>query len=127
MKLRRATPALTLAFLILSASCAHGLVDSSSGVDGDAPATQPVVDGGSSSDESVIANDSSTVAADAVATDSRAVTDSSVCPPNWKSPTTPAGCHCAPPKPCTPNGCYGGYWCDTSGLTCHATPPTGCM
>ena len=125
MKLRRATPALTLAFLIFSASCAHGLVDASA-ADSDVPATQPIVDGGSSSDESVIANDSA-VPADAVATDSASVVDSSACPPNWKSPTTPAGCHCALPKPCTPNGCYGGYWCDTAGLTCHATPPAGCM
>ena len=126
MKLRRATPAVGLAFLVFAASCAHGLVEPSSSADGDVPVSPSIVDGGSSSDESVIANDSA-VTADAVATDSHSVADSSACPPNWKSPTTPAGCHCAPPKPCTPNGCYGGYWCDTTGLTCHATPPTGCM
>ncbi len=127
VKVRRAAPAMGLAFLILTANCAHGLVETSTS-DGDVPEAAAVGDGGPSSDESVIADDGAGAADTMSTTDSTSPGDSSAtCPPNWKSPTTPAGCHCAPPKPCTPNGCYGGYWCDTTGLTCHLTPPTGCM
>ena len=128
VKVCRAAPAMTLALLILTASCAHGLVETSAS-DGDVPEAAAVDDGGPSSDESVVATDSAAVVTDAAITDSARPVDATTatCPSNWKSPTTPAGCHCAAPMPCTPNGCYGGYWCNTTGLTCHATPPPGCM
>jgi hypothetical protein len=42
------------------------------------------------------------------------------------SPITPAACHCNPQlHQCDPDGCYGGWWCDTSNNTCHA-PPVNC-
>ncbi len=40
-------------------------------------------------------------------------------------PNTPAGCSSCSGSNCQPNGCYGGWWCDTSTNKCHA-PPTNC-
>jgi len=46
----------------------------------------------------------------------------------WADPGTAAACHAcsASTTDCQSNGCYGGYWCDTSANKCHATPPPGC-
>ncbi len=40
-------------------------------------------------------------------------------------PTTKAGCSSCSGASCQANGCYGGWWCDTSNNKCHA-PPTNC-
>ena len=41
-------------------------------------------------------------------------------------PTTAAKCNsCGTSHTCQANGCYGGWWCDTSTDKCHA-PPTNC-
>lgn len=40
-------------------------------------------------------------------------------------PTTPASCKSCSNAKCQPNGCYGGWWCDTLTNMCHA-PPTNC-
>jgi hypothetical protein len=41
-------------------------------------------------------------------------------------PSVPATCHsCSGGADCQPNGCYGGWWCDTATKSCHA-PPTTC-
>lgn len=41
----------------------------------------------------------------------------------WADPTTTAGCHaCTSSQSCQPNGCYNGYWCDTTTTKCHASP-----
>jgi hypothetical protein len=43
-------------------------------------------------------------------------------------PTTPAqckSCSSSSSSTCAANGCYGGWWCDTSDNKCHA-PPTNC-
>jgi hypothetical protein len=47
--------------------------------------------------------------------------------PGLADPTTPASCSsCSQTsKTCQPNGCYGGWWCDTTTLKCQA-PPTNC-
>lgn len=120
----------TVAILVLStAHCAVGLIaPSSEGGAGTADAADEQApsqdDGGTVTmdDAATTALDSS-MAVDSAAKDSATAT----CPSNWASPTTPAGCHCGTTHMCTANGCYGGYWCDTSGNTCHATPPAGCM
>lgn len=46
----------------------------------------------------------------------------------YASPATAAGCTCAAtdPSQCQPNGCYGGYYCDTVTSKCHKTLPSGC-
>ncbi len=41
------------------------------------------------------------------------------------SPQTPAPCHACGTRACQPNGCYGGYVCDTATRTCHPAP-SGC-
>jgi len=43
-------------------------------------------------------------------------------------PSTSAGCYCSASDPweCQPNGCYGGYYCDTSSDTCTSEVPAGC-
>ncbi|HEY1954485.1 MAG TPA: hypothetical protein VGH28_02715 [Polyangiaceae bacterium] len=53
--------------------------------------------------------------------------DTSSCD-GWADPDTAAGCHActAGSASCQSNGCYGGYWCDTSAMKCHATAPSGC-
>ena len=41
-------------------------------------------------------------------------------------PSITAACHsCSAGSNCQANGCYGGWWCDTSGNRCHA-PPDAC-
>jgi hypothetical protein len=41
-------------------------------------------------------------------------------------PNTTAACNsCGTTHTCQPNGCYGGWWCDTSTSKCHA-PPASC-
>ncbi len=40
-------------------------------------------------------------------------------------PNTSAGCSSCSGSNCQPNGCYGGWWCDTSTNKCHA-PPSNC-
>jgi hypothetical protein len=44
----------------------------------------------------------------------------------YASPNSNAACHACSGGSCQPNGCYGGYWCDTSTNHCHASPPAGC-
>jgi hypothetical protein len=40
-------------------------------------------------------------------------------------PSTAAGCQCDPTlHACQANGCYGGWWCDTTTSRCHAAPTT---
>jgi hypothetical protein len=43
------------------------------------------------------------------------------------APTVDAGCRACGTgdDDCQPNGCYGGYWCDTSETDCK-TPPKTC-
>jgi hypothetical protein len=43
------------------------------------------------------------------------------------APSVDGGCHAcsASSSDCQANGCYGGYWCDTSSVDCH-TPPKTC-
>jgi len=47
--------------------------------------------------------------------------------PGLASPTTPASCtSCATSAPnCQPNGCFGGWWCNTQSNKCQA-PPNNC-
>jgi hypothetical protein len=40
-------------------------------------------------------------------------------------PDVTAMCHCSSGKTCTANGCYGGWWCNTSTSRCQS-PPAGC-
>jgi hypothetical protein len=41
----------------------------------------------------------------------------------WADPTASASCRaCSASQTCQPNGCYGGYWCDTTTTKCHASP-----
>jgi hypothetical protein len=41
-------------------------------------------------------------------------------------PTVPAACRACnlDASDCQPNGCYGGYWCNTSDSDCRAPPQT---
>jgi hypothetical protein len=41
------------------------------------------------------------------------------------APGTKSTCHACGLRPCQPNGCYGGYVCDTRASTCHPLP-VGC-
>ena len=41
------------------------------------------------------------------------------------APSTKASCSSCSASNCQPNGCYGGWWCDTSTSKCHA-PPSSC-
>ena len=41
------------------------------------------------------------------------------------APMSPSTCVCSPGHPCTPNGCYGGWWCNAATSRCQ-TPPTSC-
>jgi hypothetical protein len=43
------------------------------------------------------------------------------------APQVDAGCRACTPSSsdCQPNGCYGGYWCDTPSTDCR-TPPKTC-
>jgi hypothetical protein len=43
----------------------------------------------------------------------------------WAAPDASAACHACNGSSCQPNGCYNGYWCDTTTTKCHATP-SGC-
>jgi hypothetical protein len=45
----------------------------------------------------------------------------------YAGPNVSAGCHSCSSgsSSCQANGCYGGWYCDTSGNTCHA-PPSNC-
>ncbi len=45
--------------------------------------------------------------------------------PGLADPNTPAGCSSCSGKNCQPNGCYGGWWCDTNTSKCQA-PPQNC-
>ena len=40
-------------------------------------------------------------------------------------PEQAAGCTCRPGHTCTANGCFGGYWCNSSNSQCIA-PPSNC-
>jgi hypothetical protein len=44
----------------------------------------------------------------------------------YASPEFPASCEACFGKGCQPNGCFGGYWCDTNTDYCHEDPPSGC-
>jgi hypothetical protein len=67
--------------------------------------------------------DATADASDATASD--ATVDGSTCG-TLVGPSVTASCHACNPGPsCQPNGCYNGYWCDTSLSRCHA-PPTTC-
>jgi hypothetical protein len=48
----------------------------------------------------------------------------------YASPTTTSTCtSCTTStstKTCQPNGCYGGWWCDTATNKCEASPPSSC-
>jgi hypothetical protein len=45
--------------------------------------------------------------------------------PGYAPPTTSANCDCDPAKDaCTANGCYGGYYCKLSTLSCEKKPST---
>lgn len=41
------------------------------------------------------------------------------------APSVPASCHSCTSQTCQPNGCYGGWWCNTSTNRCQS-PPTTC-
>jgi hypothetical protein len=43
----------------------------------------------------------------------------------YAAPTVSAACHACLSRPCQANGCFGGYYCDTSTWTCHPQPD-GC-
>jgi hypothetical protein len=43
----------------------------------------------------------------------------------YAGPTVSAACHACLSRPCQANGCFGGYYCDTSTWTCHPQPD-GC-
>jgi len=47
--------------------------------------------------------------------------------PGLASPTTTAGCSScsSSSSSCQPNGCYGGWWCNTQTMKCQS-PPTNC-
>ncbi len=46
----------------------------------------------------------------------------------YADPYTSAECDCtaSDPSECQPNGCYNGYWCDTTTERCKAYPPSSC-
>jgi len=44
----------------------------------------------------------------------------------YAPPDVSAGCTACKTPPCQANGCYGGYWCETSKDSCHEDPPSGC-
>ena len=48
--------------------------------------------------------------------------------PGWASPTTTASCTSCKQgaNNCQPNGCYGGWWCNTSTTKCQSAPPQSC-
>lgn len=48
--------------------------------------------------------------------------------PGWASPTTSASCSSCKQgaSGCQPNGCYGGWWCNTSTVKCQSAPPQNC-
>ena len=45
---------------------------------------------------------------------------------NLVAPSVPANCRACDRDggDCQPNGCYGGYWCDTIVTDCHVAPKT---
>jgi hypothetical protein len=43
----------------------------------------------------------------------------------FAAPGVKASCTCSRGQTCDPNGCYGGWWCDTSTSACHP-PPLDC-
>jgi hypothetical protein len=43
----------------------------------------------------------------------------------YAAPTTSAACHACLSRPCQANGCFGGWYCDTSTWMCHPLPD-GC-
>jgi hypothetical protein len=46
----------------------------------------------------------------------------------YADPNTPSTCYCeaSDPSECQPNGCYGGYYCDTYSDKCKESAPSGC-
>ncbi len=48
--------------------------------------------------------------------------------PGWASPTTTASCTSCKQgsNGCQPNGCYGGWWCNTNTNKCQSAPPQNC-
>lgn len=50
--------------------------------------------------------------------------DAATCGP-LVAPSVSATCRSCSGQSCQPNGCYGGYWCNTTTNRCEA-PPTGC-
>ena len=57
--------------------------------------------------------------------DAGSAPDSAACS-GWAVPSVASGCHaCSGGQSCQQNGCYGGYWCETSTMKCHP-PPSGC-
>jgi hypothetical protein len=51
-----------------------------------------------------------------------AAADASASCASYADPTATAVCHACGSKPCQPNGCYNGYWCETTGLKCVPKP-----
>ena len=48
--------------------------------------------------------------------------------PGWADPNTTAACHSCTQgsNGCQPNGCYGGWWCNTNTNKCQSAPPQNC-
>ena len=49
--------------------------------------------------------------------------------PDFAAPDASASCRACSKSSsdCQPNGCYGGYWCDTKTVDCLALPPSKCI
>jgi Cytochrome c len=82
-----------------------------------------VADGGTA-EERDAADDAANAADAADAADAMSAIDAASCV-GLAAPGTKASCHACGTRPCQPNGCYGGYVCDTRTSTCHPLP-IGC-
>jgi len=58
------------------------------------------------------------------ASDAGAAADAASCS-TFVAPAVAALCHACGVRPCQPNGCFGGYYCETVSRTCHPAP-AGC-
>jgi hypothetical protein len=95
---------------------ADGGEDASADADTSAGAN---VDAGANADASVNVDAGANAGANV---DAGAKADASSCS-GLASPTVLSACHACETRPCQLNGCFGGYWCDTTTWTCHPKPP----
>ena len=90
----------------------------------DASLQHPVQDAAAASDDAptVDAAPALDAAPDATPTPDAAPDTGPTACVGFANTTTPASCHCIAGHVCTSNGCYGGYYCDTTLLKCVKKP-----